>query len=266
MRIALVSYINTTPFTDGLRASFPEENIQLNLLPPADCAKALANGDADVALIPVGSLPDFEEIEILPNWCIGADGAVESVFIVSERPINDLDTVYLDPHSRSSNGLANILLQYHWRVNVEVKKSTERPFGKVGDRTGAVVIGDQAIRLRHKYPYVYDLSAAWKNYTGMPFAFAVWAAKPGTLTQEQIMTLDQAFAHGVAQASDSAKRWAEHFQLDPDFAHTYLTQHIDFRFDAPKHRAMETYLRALKTVKSIAELYSLFPKATSKVA
>lgn len=266
MRIALVSYINTTPFTDGLRQVFSEQEVQLDLLPPADCSKALLADEADLALIPLGSLPDFDDVQLLPNWCIGADGAVESVFIVSQKPISELDTLYLDPHSRSSNGLAHILLQYYWHSNPEIKKNTDRTYGKIKGRTGGVIIGDKAIRLRENFRYVYDLSHAWKQLTGMPFTFAVWAYRPGALSQEQLQRLDQAFSYGVAHAEDSATRWAEHFKLDTGFSKEYLTQHIDFHFGQDKHRAMQTYLKALEQVKTTAEFYSLHFPAASKVA
>ena len=266
MRIALVSYINTTPFTDGIRHVFDEKDVNLNLLPPAECAQALQKDEVDLALLPVGALPDFDQLEILPNWCIGADGPVESVFLVSQRPITELDTIYLDPHSRSSNGLVNILLQYFWKINPEMKKNPKRSFEKVKDRSGAVIIGDKAIRLRENFRYVYDLAGAWKELTGLPFAFAVWAYRPGSLTKAQLDNLDTAFSYGVSHADESAKRWSKHFDLDSNFAHDYLTEHIDYRFDAAKHQAMRTYLKALQQVETTAEFLSLYMPAASKVA
>jgi chorismate dehydratase len=42
-----------------------------------------------------------------------------------------------------------------------------------------LVIGDAALLLasRNRYPYHVDLGAAWKDWTGLPFVFAVWAAR-----------------------------------------------------------------------------------------
>ena len=41
------------------------------------------------------------------------------------------------------------------------------------------MIGDAALLLaaRHAYPHRYDLGEEWKRWTGMPFVFAVWAAR-----------------------------------------------------------------------------------------
>jgi len=41
------------------------------------------------------------------------------------------------------------------------------------------VIGDAALALaaRGTYPHRYDLGTEWKQWTGLPFVFAVWAAR-----------------------------------------------------------------------------------------
>ncbi|RMG70327.1 MAG: hypothetical protein D6722_08835 [Bacteroidetes bacterium] len=249
MDIALVSYINTRPFLDGLQAHFTEEEARLHLMPPADCARYLAQGRCDIALIPAGALPAFrgQDIHLLPDYCIGANGQVESVFIFSQRPIEQLDTLRLDPHSRSSNGLARILLQHHWRRDLALIQPTERDFAHIAGATGAVVIGDEAVRLwlSGRYAYAYDLAEAWHDFTGLPFAFAVWAYRPGQLRPSQIQALGAALEAGIQQPLDSAARWAGFYDLPPDFSRRYLSECIDYRFDAPKHRALARYIRLL---------------------
>src|SRR5439155_1018475 len=44
-----------------------------------------------------------------------------------------------------------------------------------------LVIGDAALLLaaRHAYPHRYDLGDEWKRWTGLPFVFAMWAARRG---------------------------------------------------------------------------------------
>jgi len=45
----------------------------------------------------------------------------------------------------------------------------------------AVVIGDVALRARHEAParglHVLDLGAAWREWTGLPMVFALWAVR-----------------------------------------------------------------------------------------
>src|SRR2546430_10108349 len=46
-------------------------------------------------------------------------------------------------------------------------------------RSAVLVIGDAALVLkaRQAYPHRYDLGEEWRRWTGLPFVFAVWAAR-----------------------------------------------------------------------------------------
>lgn len=245
MKIALVSYINTRPFMDGLSAAFSPQDLQLDLRPPMECAQSLLEGNCDMALIPVGALGQFKGIELLPDYCIGADGPVESVYIFSQQPIETLETLYLDRHSRSSNGLARILLQHLWQVRPDIRMPKGKNVSHIEGATGGVVIGDYAIRVRERFAYRYDLAEAWRELTGLPFAFAVWAYHPARVDPTWLDPLQAAMGQGVAQALDSADRWADFYKIPPAFAKHYLQNCIDYSFDAPKHQALALYLNAL---------------------
>lgn len=242
MRIALVSYLNTRPFLDGLNKTLSAGDTEYLLLPPAQCARALQNDEASLALLPVGSIPDFERLQLLPGYCIGANGPVGSVLILSERPIEQVEKLLLDRHSRSSNLLAQVLLQRLWKREIPCNLPDVANFSAISGTTAGVVIGDQAMRMRDQFPYQYDLSTAWKQLTGLPFVFAVWACKPGSLSPEQLQGVHKGLRSGVAAAASSGARWAGEFGFSADFAAHYLTHHIDFRFDQAKHKALGLYL------------------------
>ncbi|MDB4285744.1 menaquinone biosynthesis protein [bacterium] len=245
LNITLVSYINTRPFIDGIMKEFSESEVKLTLVPPADCAQELQDGNCDVALVPVGAIKDFENIAILPNYCLGADGDVESVFILAHSPIQELDTILLDRHSRTSNGLAKILCKHHWNQTVDFIQPDGPNFDKIEGSTGGVVIGDKAIKIRNQFPYAYDLSGAWKSMTGLPFTFAVWAYRPEKIDQWQQSRLNEAMRKGAANVRESALHWAAFYGIDPEFAVHYLEKDMDYRFDADKHKAMRLYLQLL---------------------
>jgi chorismate dehydratase len=70
-----------------------------------------------------------------------------------------------------------------------------------------LVIGDPALLLaaRKSYPHRVDLGAAWKQWTGLPFVFAVWAARRGAAT---------AGVRTVHQALLDARAWGlEHLDV-----------------------------------------------------
>jgi len=244
-RIALVSYINTRPFIDGFEKFFPDGKVAFDLMPPADCARSLYQGTSDMALIPVGALPNFQHIYLHPEFCIGANGPVKSVYLFARQPVENLTKVRLDPHSRSSNGLTRILMKYHWQREVHYHLPEIRDFSFIQGNTGGVVIGDEAIKLRDRFEYAYDLSDHWRKLTGLPFAFAVWAYRPGIFSPSLMQQLTNAMEWGVKQADQSANKWARHYDIALPFAEKYLTQYIDYQFDAQKHEALALYQKAL---------------------
>ena len=252
MKITLVSYINTRPFMDGLSHFLSPEVAELELLPPSDCAESLKNRKSDMALIPVGALPDFEEIMLLPDYCIGTDGAVDSVFLFSRQPIESVNRVILDRHSRSSNGLAKILLKHYWEKNPEYHFPSEKHFDIIGGDTAGVVIGDKALKLKSHFEYVYDLGTYWKKMTTLPFTFAVWAYYKDAFTDEQISQINQALEYGVKNRANSALKWAESYGFTPANALIYLTQNIQFHFTDERKQAMELYLSLLEKETSLS--------------
>lgn len=249
MNIALVSYINTRPFVDGLEQEFGTEGeVKLHLLPPSDCARALFDGQAQLALIPAGAIPAGPKVKLLPSWCIGANGPVESVYLFSQEPINNIRQVWLDRHSRSSNALAQILFAHHWEQSVRWLQPVNKHFNQIEGDTAGIVIGDEAIRIRDRFAYQYDLSEAWQDMTGLPFAFAVWAYLPGRLTGEMIQRIENALGQGVAQRESTAHKWAAHFGMTREFATHYLTSCIDYAFDSDKQKALDLYLSLIEEV------------------
>ncbi|MCI4670202.1 MAG: menaquinone biosynthesis protein [Bacteroidia bacterium] len=248
IKIALVSYINTRPFIDGLERFFDEHEVQLHILPPSACARALKEGRVDMALMPVGALVNFQHISLLSNFCIGGNGPVNSVFIFSEVPISSIDFLYLDPHSRSSNGLARVLLKHHWKKDVPFQMLPERPFDVIKGRHAGVIIGDQAIKCRGNYAYEYDLSEHWKKMTSLSFPFAVWGYDAAKLNPVFLSKIEEALEWGVAQRRESAIKWAAHYGIPEDFAIPYLMRDIDFKFDYPKHKALHLYQHALTSL------------------
>jgi chorismate dehydratase len=248
MRITLVSYLNTRPFIDGLQHFFSSEEISIQPLPPSECAVSLLHKDAEMALIPVGSLLDFPNIHVLPNYCIGADGAVNSVFLFAQQPIESIENVLLDPHSRSSNGLTKVLIKHFWKKEVNYIVPTEKHFDAITGNTAGVVIGDKALKIREKYAYVYDLSEYWKKMTGLPFVFAVWAYYAEEVPAEILPRLDEAFEYGVLNRRESAISSAEEYGIELNHAINYLENDIKFHFTAARHEAMALYLKLLAAI------------------
>ncbi len=117
IKISAVSYTNTKPFIYGLQHTGILKKIELSLDNPTDCAQKLIDDVVDIGLIPVAAALNLGYWEIVSGYCIGAVGAVNSVFIFSNCDIKDVKTLQLDPQSRSSNNLAKVLLKNYWKAD-----------------------------------------------------------------------------------------------------------------------------------------------------
>jgi chorismate dehydratase len=241
IRLIAVSYLNTKPL---LATLWDNPQIDIHLLPPAACATALKNRQADIALIPAGALPDFESLQLCTDYCIGTRGKVDSVFLFAESPIESIDTLYLDPDSRTSNSLARILLSRYYQKSVTILKNPEY-LSLIKDRSAGVVIGDKALRLRQQFSYVYDLSGLWYEFTRLPFVFALWVSFPDTLSTEQISMLNQAFQSGISQIKTMIPQLAKEENMDYQAVYNYLMHSIDYRLDTKKKESLNRYLSAL---------------------
>ncbi len=236
VRVSAVSYTNTLPFIYGIQHSPVISRIELSLDVPSSCAHKLIHNEADLGIVPVAALLEIPHAEIVSEYCLGASGAVNSVFIFSKKPIEEIRSLRLDGQSRTSNGLAQILLRDYW--NREVRVVTE------GEADAFVEIGDRTFGKQHTHPYAYDLSEYWQKLTGLPFAFAAWVAnKP--LKVSFIESFNEALAYGLAQREILIDRLPK--RLDFDYRH-YLMTSIDYRYDEGKKKAVTEFLKLMKTL------------------
>ena len=163
---------------------------------PAMIADRLLNDEIDVGLIPVAMIPALKESHIITDFCIGAEKEVASVAIFSDVPLEQVEKVLLDYQSRTSVNLAKILLKEYWKKDVILEDATLDFRDKIKGTTAGVVIGDRALEQIAISRYMYDLAAAWKDHTGLPFVFAAWVANK-QLNDGFIEAFNLANAYGV---------------------------------------------------------------------
>jgi chorismate dehydratase len=125
---------------------------------------------------------------LLPDLAITCDGPVHSVALFSKRPIEDLSgcTVLLSASSRTSVLLLELLCRHRWNIRPQFAAArAEAPdLSNLAQlpHEAVLVIGDAALHLstQSAYPVRVDLGSEWKAWTGLPFVFAVWAARRDT--------------------------------------------------------------------------------------
>ena len=240
IKVSAVSYTNTLPFLQGIKAS-PKilEQIDLSVDVPAECARKVIQNEADLGIIPVAALTKILDYHIVTDYCIGSDGAVDSVFIFSTKPIAQIRSLRLDSQSRTSNGLARILLKHHWKLDVEVVIE--------GEADAYVLIGDRTFGQKDIVPYVYDLGEIWKDFTGLPFAYAVWVSNK-KLPEDFISDFNMALREGVSHPLDVVPGLPSYSNFDYKI---YLTENLDFNLDNRKREAISKYLKLYESLEEI---------------
>jgi chorismate dehydratase len=118
---------------------------------------------------------------LLRDLAIASNGPVQSVLLLSRLPLEDLDgrTVLLSPASHTSVALLRLLFREYLPLRV-FWKSAGIPEALAGPEPpeAFLSIGDEALLLRRHpdYPHCLDLGQAWRQWTGLPFVFGLWAA------------------------------------------------------------------------------------------
>jgi chorismate dehydratase len=176
MRLSAVSYLNTKPFIYGIYRGLLADQVELSLDIPSECARKLLSGEVDIALTPVAIIPELPQAYLVSDYCIGSTGDVKTVCVFSEKPLDQIKNVYLDFHSRTSVELTRILCAEYWKVQPEFIPATEGYEQNIKGDTAGLIIGDRTIGVHKRFPYIYDLGAAWTAWTGLPFVFAAWVS------------------------------------------------------------------------------------------
>lgn len=224
LRIGAVSYLNTKPLIRDAET----ENLILDV--PARLADAFFAGSLEVALLPLFEILRRGVGRVVDNVAIACDGPVFSVVVASRRPFSACETIWLDPSSRSSAALLKVLIAEFY-PGLRVREGAA-PAGEA-----RLLIGDPAIDFHRALPHgwqCHDLGALWREHTGLPFVFAVWALSPRVADGREVAEMLRAWKRdGLAERETIASG-----EPDPAFALDYLTRCIRYDIGAAERSAI----------------------------
>jgi chorismate dehydratase len=227
IRIGAVNYLNTKPLIHELDTLAPQATLDLDL--PSRLADRLADGDLDVALIPVIEVFRAGGYPLVPGVSIASHGPVLSVTLFSRRPWPEIRSVALDVGSRTSACLTQVILQQRHGVRPDLRQLPMDADPEAVDADAVLLIGDRAMRAcLPGFAYAYDLGQEWHDWTGLPFVYAVWAVRRGVDLRGVDDALRQAKERGRRAAGVIAQREAPHLGLDAGFCRRYLTNIIHY--------------------------------------
>ena len=218
-----IQFLNCLPLYWGLVHSGALLDVELSKDTPDRLGEQLVAGALDIGPVSlVEALRHADELRLLPDLAVGSDGPVLSCVLVSQVPLAALDgeRVALGSTSRTTVLLARMWLAEVYGVRPDYFGCPPELGAMLQEAAAAVLIGDAALRATYEAPRrglaVHDLGAAWRDWTGLPMVFAVWAARRDFAERQPGLVKDvhEAFLHSrdralaaLDEVAGRAARW-----------------------------------------------------------
>ena len=217
-RVGHIQFLNCLPLDYALMEGGFDEGLDVVCDVPAVLNGKLLAGELDIS--PVSSIiyaQHADKLLLLPDLSISAETALESILLVSKRPVEELEggKVLLTSKSATSHRQLKIVLAQHYGLRqVRYETTTSLWAAGVLDEADAVLfIGDDALGAylhQQEGYYYYDMGGQWRELTGGGMVYAVWvarreiaAAQPQLVMQVQ-QRLRKAFTYGLEHLKEAA--------------------------------------------------------------
>jgi chorismate dehydratase len=243
IRLGRISYVNMAPVFYRL-----EHEVEEVSGVPTDLNARLLSGELDLA--PISSIEwarNAGRLRILPRLCVGSEGAVDSIQLVSRLPLEQVRRVAVTPESATSVVLTKVL----------IPEAEHVPLGEEGDAT--LLIGDSALRRAFEDPTPhYDLGRLWLERTGLPMVFAVWAAPDPA--PAGLAALEDALVDSVRRARAEPERLAFEASARYGYPAGFLARYFEklrYRFGPRERAGLLTFLEMARDAGELGEVPEL---------
>ena len=271
LRVAAIDFLNPAPLMwsfnhEPLRTTLAQR-YAIHLTTPANCARQLLEGSADLGLIPIAALTP--SLAIVPGCCIASLAQVRSIQLIVKAPhtLASIRTLAADTASRSSVAYTRLILARFYQNHPTLQEATADIPAMLAHHDAALIIGDPALLALEQRAAIearvgpctwHDIATLWHHHTGLPWVAAVWAlrpeALPGAEARTQLMQdLDTSRDQGLAHTEALVTEWTPRIALPPATIRTYLTHNIHYTLDPD-------CMRALTTFRTLAAELNLLPR------
>lgn len=229
---------------------------KLDWMLPSACADGLADGTADLGLVPIAALATNPALQPLPGSTIASKHRVRSLILVhrATQSIDQIRTIAADIASRSTLAYTQTLFRLRGNTQTAFIPAVADVDRMLAVADAALLIGDAALLAIEEQANRYertgedlvyhDLAELWREQTGLAWVSAVWAAAPGLpVTKELLADLDNSRIHGLANIDALAQEWSTKLPLAEQTIRTYLTKNIHYTLDEECVEAIRGFFR-----------------------
>src|SRR5580704_10404737 len=274
LRISAISYLNTAPLMWDFEHGDAGSHFEVSYTLPSACARSLAEGTADIGIIPAAAYAEIPGLQILPEVAIASRRAVRSILLVSRMPIAEARSIALDTSSMTSVALTKVLIE-KWLGGGRTFTPMAPDLDKMlAEHDAGLLIGDPALKVDRSRYHTLDLAEEWIRHTGMPFVFAFWAVRSAALAEaDPSLDLAAIFKdsrdHGLEpeNLNQIAREWAPRVGLSEDGVRSYLTENIHYQLDPGCVEGLQLFYRHAAEIGALPAAPELqFVDATKEVA
>lgn len=260
VRVAAIGFLNPAPLMwDFEHPPFDAElalRYSIERMTPSQCAARLAEGTADIGLIPIAALATTPGLRILPGCAIASKDHVRSLLLVrrANRSLAEIRSVAADTASRTTIAYTRILFRKWGNPAVPFLPMAADLDTMLERADAAILIGDPALfaleersnrfeRTGEELVY-HDLAHEWHKVTGLPFISAVWSASHGAVLDESIAEdFIRSRDHGLQNIEALAREWSRKMPVPEETIRTYLTTNIHYVLDEECLEGMRGFFR-----------------------
>lgn len=235
------------------------EQYQVHKTMPSQCAVELAEGTADIGLVPITAYALNPGLKILSGCTVASLGRVRSLLLITRanQPLEAVRTVAADTSSRATFAYTQILFRKYWNEKTLFLPHPPDLDAMLSTADAALLIGDPALlALEKKYArenrtgeklHYYDLAHEWNQRTGVPWISAVWGVRPQAIEDLEIeperVTDDFLTSrdNGLDHIEDLVTEWSTKITVPPDTIRQYLTENIHYVLDEDCIAGMELF-------------------------
>ena len=179
MKLGYIDYLNCYPFYYHMFEKKPVDGVSIHAGYPSMLNEMLITNKLDMSPISSATCADvYDEVLVLPDFCLSSVGYVGSVILASKVGIEDLDKRKIGITSASHTSvvlLKTLMTNYYNSVPEYV---TSGPMPSLDGLDASLLIGNEAMGYKAGPGIkVYDLGKLWLEKTGFPVVFAVFAVR-----------------------------------------------------------------------------------------
>lgn len=254
-KLGSIEFINSLPVDLGLLNGAVKIDAEIVTGSPSELNDKILKNEIDVSAVSSLFYAEHEKsLVLLPGVSISSESSVESVLLFTRFPIKELNgkDILVTSKGRTTPALLEILCRKRYGFWPRFKARISKVEAWSDSWDAVLLIGDEALEWKRRLSadpswQAVDLAKEWKNWTGLPFVFAVWVAR------KEFAEKDPKALRGIHEAILASKSWGESHrrevlleserrtELTAPILETYFSK-LSYDFGETLRRGMRTFL------------------------